>query len=87
MQDKLKYTLNNLVNALPRSVNATKDLIKLGVPERTFYRDKAIKANSTQNISGDRLLIYAQYFNVSIEQLFTPAKKSVKRNTLKSPLA
>lgn len=76
MRLKPKYRLTEFVNALPRSANPTKDLQEKGIPERTFYRDKAIAHGSTQTISGDRMVIYAQYFNVTMEQLFTVAPKA-----------
>ncbi len=83
MKQTTKYRITDLVNALPRSVNVKNDLELKGIPERTFYRDKSIPQKSSQSITTDRLLIYAAYFNVSIDQLITaPKAKKLKLKTV-----
>ncbi len=84
MAEQLKYRLAELSELLPRNVDIVKQLEGKGIPRSTYYRHRTIRKNSTQSISGDHLLIYAQYFNVGIDQLLAPAK--VKRVKVKTVL-
>jgi hypothetical protein len=86
MANELKYRLTELSDSLPRNVDLLAELEKNGITKSTYYRHRAIIQHSAQSISGDHLKIYAHFFNVSIEQLFTPVKKHSKKVTIKSPL-
>ena len=86
MGNALKYTIKNLAGKLPRAVNPANDLAELGITKSTFYRDQSISSKSAQNITGDRLQIYAHYFNVSMEQLFAAPLKVKAKAKLKTPL-
>jgi hypothetical protein len=70
---KYKYNLNHQISLLPR--NKTIELIsgeleKEGIAERTFFRDRSIKINDPGDIPSERLMIYAKFFDVSIDELF-----------------
>lgn len=71
-QKQFKYLLNHYYSLTPKNVSAddvVAALEKAGIPERTFYRDRAILAKESADIPGERLAIYAQYFGVEINQL------------------
>lgn len=67
-----KYNIKTLVNELTvaRAKTVVTELEKEGVSERTFQRDKAILISDATDIPAMRLMIYAKFFEVSIEQLF-----------------
>lgn len=70
---KHKYKLNDMLSKLPRAkaIKAViQDMEKEGISERAFFRDRAILVNDGADIPSNRLMIYAKYFNVAIEQLY-----------------
>lgn len=70
---KFKYHINRLVNDLPKSKTnewVISELEKEGIKSRTFFRDKAIEVGDDQDIPAERLLIYAKFFGVTVEELF-----------------
>jgi hypothetical protein len=78
-ESKFKYTINALIEALPKNKNTSwcaVQLEKLGIPERTFFNDKSISKTESSDIPGDRLLIYSKFFGVQMIDLFN--KKDVK---------
>lgn len=75
---KYKYHINHHLSYQPQWLTIDKIaaiLEKAGIPRRTFDRDKALKANDEADIPGERLLIYASLFDVSIEQLYSYERK------------
>lgn len=84
---KFKYHINTLINALPKSKSTEwviTELEKEGVKSRTFFRDKAIEIGEDPDIPSERLLIYAKFFNVTLDELFNYTKK-VKPATERQP--
>lgn len=80
MKPKLKYNINHLYSLLPRDKDLTwviSELKKEGIPERTFYRDRAILASEESDIPGARLLIYAKLFGVNVARLYNFDNKVV----------
>jgi len=72
MTPKLKYKLNILFQNLPRSVKGRtiwERLAKHGISKSTFYRHCRIKSTSPVSIGLDDLEIYAQLFDVTIDEL------------------
>jgi hypothetical protein len=68
-----KYNLNHQISLLPRNRTIemmVQELEKEGISERTFFRDRSIKLNESTDIPSERLLIYARFFDVAIDQLF-----------------
>ena len=67
-----KYAINDQMALLPRSWKV-KDVIthleKEGITRNEFYADRDIPFGSEKSISSDRLLIYTQVFECSIEDL------------------
>lgn len=81
---KFKYNIQKLVNDLPRGIDVAADLLKkYGIPQRTFFSDKSLKQTDKREVSSHRLLQYADYFGVPVEQLinYTIRKKSRKLKT------
>jgi hypothetical protein len=75
---KFKYHINRFVNALPKSKSTQwiiAELEKEGIKARTFFRDKAIELGDEQDISSERLLIYAKFFGVTLDELFNYTMK------------
>jgi hypothetical protein len=75
---KYKYTINALIDSLPKNKNTSwcaQQLKPSGIDERTFYRDKSIAIDEDTDIPGERLLIYSKFFGVELIQLFN---KNVK---------
>lgn len=81
-----KYNLNALLENLPvkKAKHAIVELDKEGIRERTFYRDRAIKVGETDDIPSERLMKYAKFFGVSIEELFNYSIK-IKPITQRKP--
>jgi hypothetical protein len=79
---KLKYTIQDLLQQLPKSIttkHVTNELEqKHGIAERTFHSDKAIKANQKRDVPTTRLRVYAKFFGVELEELFNTDVKNVK---------
>lgn len=73
MAGKFKYNINHLISILPK-IQTTEwvasELENEGIPQRTFYRDKAIMLHDDQDIPGERLLTYSKFFGVNLERLF-----------------
>lgn len=83
-----KYNISHFIDQLPKAMTMDKiisALKKSGIPERTFYNDKALKRESSADIPGNRLRKYARFFDVSIESLYNyeddikPAVRKSKR--------
>jgi hypothetical protein len=74
-----KFKIQHLVGELPKKLDVRSELEKIGIAPRTFQRDKAILITDDTDIPSERLLKYAQFFGVSIEELFNK-KAAVKKN-------
>jgi hypothetical protein len=77
-EPRFKYTLNALIDQLPKNKNTAwcaDQLEKIGIPERTFFSDKAIMINESTDIPGERLLIYSKFFGVEMIHLFNKNPK------------
>lgn len=85
-EPKFKYKINALLTDLPRSIDVVDQLITAGIPERTFFRDRAILQKENSDIPGERLLIYARFFNVPIEGLYNYSKKVKPIHRIKTGL-
>ena len=93
VKPKYKYAINEHVAMLPRSTKVS-DLVKhledSGISRDEFYRDREIAFASDKSIPSDRLFIYAQVFDVPVEDLMnhTIKAKSLRQTNLKlkSPL-
>jgi hypothetical protein len=75
---KFKYNINHIISYQPKKLTVDKIaeyLEKAGIPRRTFDSDKSIKVTDDKDIPGERLLIYARLFSVSLEQLYNYDKK------------
>lgn len=75
---KYKYNINRFVNDLPKSKSTgwvIAELEKEGIKERTFFRDKSIVVDDEEDIPSERLLIYAKFFDVTLDELFNYTKK------------
>jgi len=73
-----KYRLNQLLFDLPKSKNTEwviAELEKEGISRRSLFRDKSIRIDVSAAIPGDRLLIYAKFFDVTVDELFNYSKK------------
>jgi hypothetical protein len=89
-----KYNLNHRYSLLPKSITLD-ELINLlekaGIPQRTFYRDRAILANEQTDIPGERLMIYAKVFACELSELinYTVKAKPIvpSLQKFKSPLS
>lgn len=75
VEKKYKYNLLKLYKELPRSVDFFKQLRKIGISERTFYRHGSIEKKSIQDITVDQLLKYAKVFGCEVDQLINQSKK------------
>lgn len=67
-----KYKLNDLYNALPRSITTDTvlaELKKYKIKKGTFYKDCGIKLKDRAVIKSDRLDIYAALFGVTVDEL------------------
>lgn len=83
-----KYNLNHYLNLQPqwRTVDmVARELAKEGISERTFYRDRAIRLGQPADIPAERLLIYARFFDVKIDDLFNYDKDKVKSINVRIP--
>jgi hypothetical protein len=72
MKPKYKYNLNHQIGLLPKNVPIGKiveHLLNSNITKDEFYRDRAIPFGSPKSISHDRLMVYAQVFECSIEDL------------------
>jgi hypothetical protein len=75
---KYKYNINHFINDLPKSKSTDwviAELEKEGIKSRTFFRDKAIEVGDDQDIPSERLLIYAKFFGVTLDELFNYTMK------------
>jgi hypothetical protein len=86
-----KYRLQELVNDLPKSTSMA-SLEKLlkghGISQSQFYRDRMAAYTSDFNIPVDRMVIYSQLFDVTIEELMnrTIKVKPLIQSRIKTPL-
>lgn len=91
-----KFQINHFIEKLPKAQTMERivaALDKVGIPERTFYRDRSLKAGQPGDIPSERLMKYAKFFDISIEELFNNdvqvkpiAKKKVKPAIAKTGL-
>lgn len=75
---QFKYLLEFYVGQLPREIKLADELERLGIPARTFYRDKSLKIGGQGDITGERLTKYASLFKVSVDQLFNTEASKLK---------
>lgn len=84
-----KYNIEQQLGLIPRSVTietVIKYLESFGVTRDDFYRDRRIPYGSSKSISADRLQIYAQVFDCSIEDLQNqPVKARSIREAIEEP--
>jgi hypothetical protein len=86
-----KYRIKELVESMPRNINVAEELEERGITPSTHSRD--LKAGMPgavlQDIPGDRLKIYSEFFGISIEQLYTvqPKVKKAISSNLKTSLS
>ena len=73
-----KYLLEYYIGLLPRGVKLADELENLGIPNRTFYRDKSLKIGSKGDITGQRLNKYAALLGVAVDQLYNTAAVATK---------
>ncbi len=70
---KYKFNINHYISLTqPREKSIdtiAKELLALGINERTFYRDRVITINDVVDIPSYRLIIYAKYFGVTVTQM------------------
>lgn len=69
---EFKYNFDYQLKLLPRGVkieNVIEHLVKLNINRDVFYRDRKIPFGSAKSIPSDRLMIYAQVFDCSHEDL------------------
>lgn len=67
-----KYNLKHFISFQPQYWTIDKiasAVEKLGIPRRTFDRDKALTIDEDADIPGERLFIYSCLFDCSIDQL------------------
>lgn len=84
---KYKYNINRFIEKLPKSKNTewiVAELEKEGIKERTFFRDKVIEVGDNSDIPSERLLIYAKFFDVTLDELFNYTVK-VKPADVRKP--
>jgi hypothetical protein len=68
---RYKYRIHDYVKKVGWSVQSVvEDLKEMGISKHMFYRDSNIPSKSVRSIPSDRLLIYAKYFEVSVEELY-----------------
>lgn len=70
--------MNELLLQLPKEKNTNwviSQLEKEGISRRSLFRDKSIKIDGDSSIPADRLLTYAQFFGVRVEDLFNVSRK------------
>ena len=83
---KYKYNINRFINDLPKSKNTEwviAELEKEEIKARTFFRDKAIEVGDEEDIPSERLLIYAKFFGVTLDELFNYTRKVKPANERK----
>jgi hypothetical protein len=87
-----KYRINELIGMLPKSEAKIGDIVEklatYGVSQHDFYRDRKIDIKAKQSIPGDRLMVYAKFFDVTMEDLMNHniKVKPVIKSRIKSPL-
>lgn len=81
---KFKYTLEEQISALPRSMSimdVVKHLEKDKISRNEFYADRAIPFGSAKSIPSDRLFIYSKVFECPVEDLMN---HSIKATSIRS---
>lgn len=75
-----KYRIKELVDLLPRNINVVVELEKRGITPSTYSRDlrAGMPGATLQDIPGDRLKIYSEFFGCTIEELYTIQSKVKK---------
>lgn len=74
-----KYSLNRLIGELPRTIkikDLVKHLVDSGITQTEFYRDRIIPIGSKKSITADRLLIYANVFDCTTDDLLNDQVKA-----------
>lgn len=76
-----KYRLQELLNELPKSVGKLSVIEKLllnehGITQNEFYRDRTAPYGSSFSIPHDRIVVYAQLFGVTPEDLMNHTIKA-----------
>lgn len=70
---KFKYNINHQIGLLPFRRDLIQQVIehlaKHGVTRNEFYADRAILVDSKKSIPSDRLMIYAQVFECTTDDL------------------
>lgn len=83
-----KYQFNKLLSTIPKERRGQKgnrsmqdvleDLSEFGISKFQFYRDRKIKIEDRKSIPGDRLVKYANYFQVNIDELMSSPSAAYK---------
>ncbi len=85
-----KYNIEQQLDLLSRAISievVVEHLKKFGVSRDDFYRDRRIPYGSAKSISADRLQIYAQVFDCTIEDLQNqPVKAKSIRALIDAPV-
>lgn len=81
-----KYRIKELVDAMPRNINVVEELEKRSITPSTHSRDlkAGLPGAVLQDIPGDRLKIYSEFFGVTIEELYTQPSRTKGRVSIKS---
>jgi len=71
-QPTYKFKINDQIDLLPRS-SKIKSIIKylqgFGISRSDFYRDRNLPFASKKSISDDRMVIYSQLFDCTVDEL------------------
>ena len=76
-----KYAINDYVVKLPGTISVRRlceILEQNGIQRVTFFRHRSIRANSKQSIPADKLMVYAQLFNCSMDDLVRKKPRKIK---------
>ena len=81
---KFKYQINHFISIQPKSISVDDLAIRLtkdhDIPAHVFDHDRRLQENDTEEIPDERLQIYAQLLNVSIDAL---VEESIEQYVLK----
>lgn len=87
-----KYRLQELINELPKGLKISvleKLLLRdFGITQNEFYRDRTARYGSDFSIPDDRMQVYAQIFDVTVDDLRNQniKAKPLVKSTIKTPL-
>jgi hypothetical protein len=86
---KFKYNLNHQIGRLQYKANLIQQLVDhlapYGITRNEFYSDRKIPLGSKKSITSDRLMIYAQVFECTIDQLVNEPIKAKSIREVISP--